>query len=339
MASEQLKKLTTKMTRRGFLRISAVCGLAAGLSLPVLRHLAEAGELAMTYETRLLLGTVIHLNLAAPDGAAARAAAQATFAEIERLAGILDHRRAETALGRLNSAGALADAPAELAQVLQRAVHFGALSGGAFDVTVKPVLDARAQGQPLSPALLERVDYRKIRVEAGQVRLGQAGIGVTLDGIAKGWIMDAAAAVLRQQGYAQILVEAGGDLVAGGQEGACQPWKVGISHPRASERGQTIAVVQVSGASLATSGDYRNTSRADFQEHHIIDPRSGESPLELASATVIAPCCADADALSTSLMVLGAKRGLALIESLEGYEAMVVGKDLRIQKTAHFPQV
>lgn len=326
------------VTRRGFLRISAACTLAAGLSLPLIRKLAAAGELAVLHETRLLLGTVIHLNLVAPQVEAGQAAVQAAFIEIQRLAEIFDHRRGEATLARLNAAGLLAEAPPELVQVLRKAIFYGELSQGAFDVTVKPVLDARANGLPVTSELLARVDYRQVLIEDRQVRLQMPGMGITLDGIAKGWIIDATAAVLRAHGYENTLVEAGGDLMTGGMNGAGQPWKVGITHPRASDPGQTIAVLQVTGAGLATSGDYRNAAQADFAQNHIINPRSGESPLELASATVIAPSCADADALSTTLMVLGAERGLELIQSLTGFEAMTVGKDLRIARTQHFPR-
>jgi thiamine biosynthesis lipoprotein len=328
---------STAMNRRSFLRISAVCGLAAGLSLPIIRHLVAAGELASLHETRLLLGTVIHVNLVAPDTEMGQAVMQAAFGEIQRLAGILDHRQAETPLARLNAAGGLADAPDELVQVLRRAVHFGELSRGAFDVTVKPVLDARAGGLAIGPALLGLVDYRQIQIAGSQVGYQKAGMGVTLDGIAKGWIMDATAGVLRRHGYENSLVEAGGDLMAGGLNGAQQPWKVGITNPRSNDKSQTIAVVQVSGAGLATSGDYRNSLSADFQENHIIDPRSCESPVELCSATVMAPCCADADALSTSVMVLGAEQGMGLIEGLEGVEAMTVTKDMRVERSRGFP--
>jgi thiamine biosynthesis lipoprotein len=339
MAAQQLEKLTRSMNRRGFLRISAACGLAAGLSLPLVRQLVAAGELAALHETRLLLGTLIHLNLIAPSSEQGQQASQAAFGEIQRLAGILDHRRADAALARLNAAGWLADAPAELVQVLGRAVHFGALSQGAFDVSVKPVLDARASGLPVGPALLERVDYRQIQIDGSRVSLGKPGMALTLDGIAKGWIIDATAGVLGRHGYENTLVEVGGDLMAGGLNGVGQPWRVGITHPRSTDPSQTIAVLQVTRAGLATSGDYRNSLSPDFFENHILDPRTGESPRELASATVIAPCCADADALSTTLMVLGAERGLALIAAIPGCAAMTVGKDLRIEQTKNFPRV
>lgn len=325
------------LNRRGFLKISAACALAAGLSLPLMRQLTALGEFATLHETRFMIGTVLHLNLIAPDFETGRTVAQAVFAEIERLADIFDHRRAGTPLARLNAAGTLENAPAEFIQVLRQACHYGAVSQGAFDISIKPVLDAAAANQPITPELLNRVDFRQIEITPEHIWLRRPGMSLTLDGIAKGWIMDAAVGILRAHGYENALVEAGGDLMAAGLNGSAQPWKVGILHPRTFGKAQTIASLPVSKAGLATSGDYRNAFNADFSQNHIIDPRTGRSPLELSSATVLAPTCADADALSTALMVLGPRRGLELIEQLPDCAAMTVGKDLNIQKTPNFP--
>jgi FAD:protein FMN transferase len=329
---------THRMNRRGFLKITAACGLAAGLSLPVLRQLAAIGELAELRETRFMIGTVIHLNLVAADQENGRRVMQAVFAEIERLAAIFDPRRAETPLARLNASAQLDNAPLELIQVLGKAIHYSSITEGAFDVTVKPLQDARTAGLPIGSQLLDLVDYRSLKIEGSRISLLKPGMGITLDGIAKGWIVDVAVALLGVQGYENALVEAGGDLVAAGLNGPAKPWKVGIAHPRAADGTQTIASIQVTKSGLATSGDYRNAISPDFVQNHIIDPHSGFSPAELASATVIAPTCADADALSTALMVLGTDRGLELIDRMDGFSALTVSKDLNVRRSLNFPR-
>lgn len=320
------------MSRRGFLRITAIAG---GLSLAggaLATAMSSRGATAHT-AIRTLMGTRVHLTVVAADSGAAQAAIEATFGAMARLIAVLDHRQPTSALARLNREGQLASAPTELLEVLQRALDYGDLTGGAFDVTVKPLLDARRDGIPETASLRARVDYRQIQVGGGAVRLGIPGAEITLDGIAKGRVIDGGLEALRQLGFANALVEAGGDLRTAGGRADGAPWQVGIAHPRRAEQGDILSVLQVLTRSVATSGDYMNAITADFSEHHIIDPRTGSSPLELASATALADTAMDADALSTSLMVLGAEAGLALAERLDGVEAVLVTKDLRVLKT------
>ena len=320
------------MSRRGFLRITAIAG---GLTLAggaLATAFSSRGATAQT-AIRTLMGTRVHLTVVAADEGAAQAAIEATFDAMARLIAVFDHRQPTSALARLNREGQLASAPVELLDVLQRALAYGTLTNGAFDVTVKPLLDARRDGIPETASLRARVDYRQIHIEQGGLRLGISGAEITLDGIAKGRVIDGGLEVLRQLGFANVLVEAGGDLRTAGGRADGAPWQVGIAHPRDAERGGMLSVLQVLTRAVATSGDYMNAFTADFSEHHIIDPRTGRSPVELASATVLAATAMDADALSTSLMVLGAEAGLALAERLDGVEAVLVTKDLRVLKT------
>ncbi|HQX12097.1 MAG TPA: FAD:protein FMN transferase [Thermoflexales bacterium] len=320
------------MSRRGFLRITAIAGgmTLAGCALaPALRDRAVTAHSA----TRTLMGTRIHLTLVGPDAGAAQNAIETTFDAMARLVDVFDHRQPASALARLNRDGQLATAPAELLDVLQRALDYGALTNGAFDVTVKPLLDARRDGIPATPSLRARVDYRQIRIGGGGVWMGIPGAEVTLDGIAKGRVIDGGLEALRQLGYVNALVEAGGDLRTAGARADGAPWQVGITHPRHADQGDILSVLSLLTRAVATSGDYMNAFTADFSEHHIIDPRTGSSPLELASATVLAATALDADALSTTMMVLGAEAGLALAERLDGVEAVLVTKDLRVLKT------
>jgi len=317
-----------RTSRRGFLKIVALSGLAAGLGAVAIRK-----RLAVSHTTRLLMGTVVHLSVAGPEAAGAAAAVTATLAEMERLIALLDHRRPASALGRLNATGAVDDAPPELIEVIAQALEISALTSGAFDITVKPVLDAYRAGQRHVEALRPLVDYRQVALDGRRLRLLRPGMALTLDGLAKGRVIDGAVAVLRGQGYGRVLVEAGGDLLAHGQPQAGQPWQVGVRSPRGAAPLATVSVTQ---AALATSGDYQNSFSADFSLNHIIDPRTLWSPVELAGATAIAPTAMLADALSTSLMVLGVTDGLALAERLPGVEALLIGKDLHLHLTTGF---
>jgi FAD:protein FMN transferase len=147
-------------------------------------------------------------------------------------------------------------------------------------------------------------------------------------------VVDGGVSKLRQMGFETVLVEAGGDMMAKGIPNG-ETWKIGITHPRA--RTELIARVSIHDQAVATSGDYMNYFSPDYITHHIVDPCTGKSPSHLASATVIAPSAAEADALSTTMMVLGVQDGLAMIEQIPNAAAMLVAKDLKIYRSNRFP--
>ena len=319
-------------SRRSFLHLTAVAGalaLAGGGLAPFLLSPAAVTQRA----TRLLMGTQVNLTLVAPDAATARHAIATTYAAMERLIAIFDHRQPASALAVLNRTGKLERAPAELLAMLRSAIAFGDLTGGAFDVTVKPLLDAYGRGEAGHAAQRALVDYRQIDLARDRVVLRIPGAAVTLDGIAKGRVIDGGVAALQQTGFDQIVVEAGGDLRTLGRRPDHTPWRVGVLHPRPASPGELLSMLAVGSEAVATSGDYMNSFSADFRQHHILDPRTGESPGELASATVLAPTALEADALGTALMVLGSDAGLALAERLPGVEALVVTKGLQVLQT------
>lgn len=323
------------LSRRHFLKIVAGTGLAAGLGAGLTRRLLEEGILARVAETRALMGTVVNLTVVAPDAAAGWVAIDATFAEMARLVAIFDHRRPESALSRLNAGGHLTGAPPELVDVITLARHYGDLTEGAFDVTVKPIFDAHRAGREITPELQTLVDCHRIEVQGRTISLARPGMAVTLDGIAKGRVVDGGVAQLRRLGYERVLVEAGGDLLAHGRRDDGGRWRVGVSHPRGEA--SPLATLAVSDRALATSGDYAHTFSADYSRHHILDPRQGISPAGLASVTVLAPAATDADALSTAVMVLGPEAGLNLLERLPHVEGLLVTKEMDPLRTTGFP--
>ncbi|MCE7982307.1 MAG: FAD:protein FMN transferase [Caldilinea sp. CFX5] len=330
MMAQLLSTPLTTLPRRRFLQITAAMGaavLAGGLLTPALTPAATTVQVART-----LMGTRVHLTVSADDQQTAQQAMTATFAAMERLIAIFDHRQPASPVATLNRQGYLAAAPVELIDLLQRASAFGELTGGAFDVTVKPLLDARQTGADLT-GLRALVDFRQIAITDHAVRLAIPGAAITLDGIAKGRVIDGGVETLRHLGFDHVLVEAGGDLRTLGARAAGAPWRVGIAHPRQAA-GALLAVLPVTTTAVATSGDYLNRFTADYSQHHIIDPHSGQSPVDLAGATVLAATAMAADALSTALMVLGSAAGLALAERLPAVEAVLVTKDLRVLKTS-----
>ena len=326
------------MTRRAFLAITAATGglLATG------GFVHSRGDTPVTMrEQRMLMGTVIHLAVVAPSARQGRAAIADTFAAMQRLTALFDYRQPQSALSTLNRQGRI-DRPAPpFTALFVLAQRISELSGGAFDVTVLPLvnayrLNAYQQGELDISPYRRLVDYRHLHVEANGIYFDQPDMAVTLDGLAKGRVIDEAVATLRQNGFDRVLVEAGGDLVGRGRRIDDAPWRVGVTHPR-SPAGQLLATLEMTDGALATSGDYMNYFAQDFSAHHIIDPRSGHSPAELASVTVMAPTATEADALSTTLMVLGVDQGQALVAQLPSVEALFVTKTLQQIRTPGFP--
>lgn len=332
-----------RLSRRQFIRLTAFAGLAAAGGLGLSAGLRAAQPVEPVQATRFLLGSLAHLTVISADGAQARAAINAAFDRMAALEAVFSRFRPDSQLSRLNATGTVSNPHPELKTVLTKAVTYGDLTGGAFDVTVEAVLKlyrAAAQSGTLPAddqitAAQQLVDYRQIAIHEDEIRLNLPGMAVTLDGIAKGYIIDAGADALRELGFDQVLVELGGDLQTSGSATA-QPWQVSIQAPPGSASTTPIIAELVSRA-LATSGDYQYTFTSNRRLHHILDPHSGVSPDELSSASVIAPTACDADALATSLMVMGAEAGLALIAHLPEAEALVISKHGITRQSANFP--
>jgi thiamine biosynthesis lipoprotein len=279
------------------------------------------------------MGTVVTIDVVHPDGAAARDMIASSFAEMERLEGVLSRHRPDAALAALNAAGRLVAPPAELVEVLRTAARYSALTSGAFDVTVAPLVRLYAECFQRSAApppearvreALALVDFRGVRIEDEAIELSQPRMSITLDGIAKGYIVDRTVDVLVAGGAGRVLVNAGGDMASAGTGSGVEPWTVGIQDPH-DPRG-LVDVVRLSGACVATSGDYMRNFTEDRRFHHIVDPRTGFSPSDASSVSVLATTAMDADALSTAALVLGPTDGVALLERLDGVQGIVVTK-------------
>ena len=223
--------------------------------------------------------------------------------------------------------------PADLRDVIRRGVDIGHMSDGAFDITWAALwglwdfkaLPPRVPADAEIDQRISLVDYRRIVIDddAGTVFLPEAGMAIGLGGIAKGYALERAAAALRQRGVDSFLISAGGQVMVGGMRNA-RPWRVGIRDPRGAPD-DFFAYLDASDISVATSGDYERFFMLDGRRyHHILDPRTGRPTRGLRSATVISADATLADGLSTTLMVLGVTRGLALAEQHDNVEAVLV---------------
>jgi len=321
--------------------------LLAGLTLHRL-YLAEppppTEALLLQGET---MGTTWEIRIAGkgldPDlRERARAETERRLADIDRW---MSTWNPESEISRFNADDGRDPFPVsfETAEVVDLALEVGRASEGAFDVTVGPLValwgfgsGARAQSTPDDDeieALRRHIGPGTLEVDPGDpdagglLRKREAEVRIDLSGIAKGYGVDHVARGLRALGREDFLVEIGGEIRAAGERPGGGSWRVAIEQPL--DHGRAIQeVIALSDRAMATSGDYRIFYREDGRRvSHTLDPRTGR-PVDAgtASATVLAPDCATADAWATALLVLGPDPGLELARS-EGLAAMLLIRD------------
>ncbi len=294
--------------------------LLAGGCAPVPEPLTISGQaMGTTYTLRLgRLPPELDRDRLQTDVAAELAAVEATMSTW----------RPDSELSRFNRSRTTdwqAASPA-LVAVVDRALTIAELSGGALDITAAPLVNiwgfgpAGDRDEPPTVdeivAARERVDYRmlKTRHAPPALRKLRGDLELDLSAIAKGHAVDRIAALLEARAVRNYLVEIGGELRTGGRRPDGRAWRIGVEKPDHPGRSVQRVLVMQPNAAVATSGDYRNfLASRDQRFGHILDPRSGQ-PADngLASVTVLAENCSDADGLATALFVLGPEAGFAL---------------------------
>ena len=248
--------------RRRFIGIAAA---ASALALAPLSLRRASAAITPTTWQGVALGADAELRLYHPDPRAARQLIAQALGELHRLEGIFSLYRDDSALARLNRQGYLADPPADLLRLLGDSLRYSRLTGGVFDPTVQPLWQlyaghfARAGAAAQGPSeaelaqALARVSYRAVTLDSRRIELQGPGMGITLNGIAQGYITDCITRLLRQGGLERALVDMG---EIRGLDSRASPgdWQVGLADPRAPQR--ILAAVPVRNQALATSGGY-----------------------------------------------------------------------------------
>ena len=324
------------MDRRRFLKLSGILGVgfAAGSLLPISEAVAFNKELYKVTKTRPGMGTFVSITVMHPSKMEAEEVIGKAFEEMDRVTMLMDRYRSDSPVGVLNKEGSLTDVPPDLAAVIKRSLYFHKESQGAFDITVQPVVDLyrqhfAANNGPPSEKELEKalalVDAGAMSFNGKSIRFKAPGMGITLDGIAKGYIIDCGVELIKKHGIKHALINAGGDIrVAGGKEGG-SPWKVGIQNP--DKEGPYLDIVDMNNGAVATSGNYEIYFDKEKLYHHIINPVTGLSPAQSDSVTVMASTVMDADALSTAVFVLEPAAGKRFIEGISGTACLILSRD------------
>lgn len=222
-------------------------------------------------------------------------------------------------------------------KVFRRAMEISDLTGGAFDITVAPAVNAWGFGfkhaekirQATIDSLLEITGYRKIHETDGMIVKDDPRIMLDCSAIAKGFGSDMVAGMLRSKGINDFMVEIGGEIVLSGQNPKGKLWNIGISKPvddSLSVSSELQTVIPITDIAMATSGNYRNFYVKDGRKYaHTIDPHTCQPVSHnLLSATVFAPDCATADALATSMMVMGLDSAQALLSRHPEIQAYLI---------------
>lgn len=289
-------------------------------------------------DTREMMGTRVDVELWADDAAKAELVINDAMAAMEQVDWMMNPLDPDSELSAVNRAAydQPVQVPEDIYTVVKRALFYSAVSDGAFDISFASVgqfYDYRA-GQAPSDELVsqhrEQINYKAIVLDADNKSIGFTVEGLQLDlgGIAKGFAVDRAIEVLQRAGIVAGFVSAGGDSRILGDYGD-RPRMIGIKHPR--KKDEFAVMIPLSNTAISTSGDYeRFFMDGDTRVHHILDPQTGRSSGKVQSVSVLAKQAIDSDALSTTTFVLGVEKGLALIDSLPGVEAIIIDADGRL---------
>jgi FAD:protein FMN transferase len=295
-------------------------------------------EVAMSTNVRFIAYTSPQL-----DSAKIRQAMTEALDEVKRLEGLLSEWRDDSEVGKINSTPEQwVRVGPETFALISRALAQGKASGGAFDITFQAMSDVwkfgtAADANPRVPSKAE-IDQRRALVDYRTVELDQAKQAVRLPkahkiglgGVAKGYIVDRAAAVLKQAGLPAFLVQAGGDLYGAGRKPDGSPWISAIRDPRGPE-GSSFATIELTDHAFSTAGDYARSYVIDNRRyHHIIDPHTGYPATASRSVTVWADDATTADLVDDAVFIMGPEAGLKLAEATPGVGVVIVDRDNKV---------
>lgn len=285
--------------------------------------------------TQFLMDTVVRIAVYHSESNPERteAAIQKAFDAMREVEAKTSSHRPDSDVSKLiQSSGEWIELCSDTEMILKEAIRVSRSTTGAFDATVGVVKELwgfysenpTVPGQKDIDALLPLIDYHQIELDGSRARLRRQGAGLDLGGIAKGFNIDRAIAVLQNSGVTSALVDAGGDLRILGSHPTNPHWRIGIKHPR-PETKSLYGVIETDPVSIATSGDYeRFFIQNGKRYHHILDPGTGRPASGCVSVTLVTEKAMLADAYATAVFVMGPEQGMAFIESQPALEGLIL---------------
>lgn len=295
------------------------------------RALSPVPAVWRTYQGRAM-GTTIQITIDHPNQADFDALIAQLNKRIAQFEARVSAFHPASEISHLNASAASGPQPVsrDVYRLIEQSIFYAELTHGAFDITFESVGHLyrwREQIYPDAVELAEQlpaVDYHWIKLDSQNftVEFTHPHVKINLGGMAKGAIVDECIEWLAAAGIERAMVNAGGDSrVLGDRHG--RPWRIGIRHPRQADA--IIANLELNSLAVSTSGDYvRFFEEDDVRYHHIIDPAVGKPSQGVQSVTITGPEAGLTDALSTAVFVLGVEKGMSLVDSLEGVEALII---------------
>ncbi len=342
-AAAQIPDKLGALLEMGFERVEAPPATTESVRVDAATHKVS--------QIRPAMGSFVAITTLHASQGLAEEAIGVAFAEMDRLIGLLNRFEAASAVSHLNDTGSIDGAPPEMVELIARGLGYHGISGGAFDITVKPLVDLfrdastyEVISQPSArqvEEMLAVVGPQHIDLRGRDIRFKRTGVGITLDGIAKGYIVDRIAATLRSRGATRFLINAGGDIRTCGTRGDDRPWTIAVRDPDDpapswesaawttghDAGGRFPDAIELVDGAVATSGSYELYFDRERLSHHIVHGGSGRSPNHALSVTVTAPNTMEADSLATAVFVLGPRRGTRLIDARPGCDCLIIDRD------------
>ncbi|WP_462272777.1 FAD:protein FMN transferase [Methanohalophilus sp.] len=295
-------------------------------------------------QTRMLMDTSVTITVADNNEVHAYNSIEDAFMKMERSSNLLDSYNSSSEIYILNENKEIENASDDIIYVIERGIYYSQISDGAFDITIKPLLDLWASkfgpDKPNVPPsekeinnILSLVNSSNITINDNTITIGK-NMGITLGGIAKGYAVDRAIVSLQENGIDNGFVNAGGDGRYIGEKPDGQEWSIGLQDP--DKKKEPITTIDARNIAVATSGNYERYYNKSASVSHIADPRTGYPVSHMMSATIIAPTAMEADALATTVFVMKEEKGLEMIEKLEGVECLLINSEKEIIRSSGF---
>jgi FAD:protein FMN transferase len=295
--------------------------------------------------TKEMMNTFVTITVYSNNEEKANSVINLAFEEIkiiEKKLSIFDNN---SEIYKLNENKFLITNDFDIRYIINESINYYHLTNKAFDITVQPILELysesfRINNSPPSDIqiqeLLEKIGANNILIKDNGIYFLNDKIKITLGGIAKGYAVDKAVLKLKENNISSGIVNLGGDLFSFGKKPDGNEFIIALQNPRNKE--DYIAKFNISNKAVTTSGDYEKYFDDEKKSHHILNPITGKSALGVISATVISDSAIKSDALSTAIFVLGHKKGIELINSLENTEALIITTDKELFYSDNFPR-
>lgn len=308
------------------------------ISLFLVQAVGAAAADQIYRRTLKLMGSRFDITVVAPGKTEGEEAIDLAVAEISRIEKLISSWDEHSQTAQVNRQAGLApvEVDADLFQLVNRALYLSKLTDGAFDITYASMdkiwkFDGSVTTMPDADVIansVARVGYQKVVLDnrAQSIYLREKGMKIGFGAIGKGFAADKARKLLMNHGVKSGIINASGDMHAWGKQPDGMPWRVGITNPMNHDK--IISWFNLENQSVVTSGNYEKFVMLDGKRYtHIIDPRTGMPACGLVSVTVFAPAAELADALATSVFVMGKNAGLDLVNQLKGIEAILIDEE------------